>query len=57
MFRTFNMGIGMVLAVPADQADSVLTMAAQHGESAYRIGAVTARAESEPEVVFAGADV
>ncbi|MCC2686770.1 MAG: purM [Paenibacillaceae bacterium] len=57
MFRTFNMGIGMVLAVPADQADKALELAAQLGESAFRIGAVTARAESEPEVVFAGADV
>jgi phosphoribosylformylglycinamidine cyclo-ligase len=57
MFRTFNMGIGMVLAVPADQADSALELAGQLGESAYRIGSVIARAESEPDVVFAGADV
>ncbi|MEM9806041.1 MAG: phosphoribosylformylglycinamidine cyclo-ligase [Cyanobacteria bacterium P01_D01_bin.56] len=36
MFNTFNMGIGFVLIVPADQADTALAQF----ESAYRIGKV-----------------
>lgn len=38
MFATFNMGIGMVLVVPSDHADEVLSRAA----GAHRIGRVVA---------------
>ena len=41
MYNTFNMGIGMVLAVPADQADKALALLAQSGETAYRLGVIT----------------
>jgi phosphoribosylformylglycinamidine cyclo-ligase len=40
MFRTFNMGIGMILVVP--EAESVLRALAASGESAFRIGSVVA---------------
>jgi phosphoribosylformylglycinamidine cyclo-ligase len=40
MYRTFNMGIGFVLAVPAEQAAATLAKAKQLGEQAYLIGAV-----------------
>lgn len=33
MFRTFNMGVGMAIIVPADQADSVCRAVAEHRES------------------------
>ena len=36
MFKTFNMGIGFVIIVPADQANTALT----HFPTAYRIGHV-----------------
>ncbi len=42
MFTTFNMGIGMVLVVPADQAEQALEIARTQGEDAYVIGQVTA---------------
>ena len=42
MYTTFNMGIGMVLVVPADQAEEALRIAKAQGEQAYRIGTVTA---------------
>lgn len=54
MFRTFNMGIGMVLVVPADQAEEAIRLAEAQGEKAYRIGTVT---EGEQIVTFNGADV
>lgn len=54
MFRTFNMGIGMVLVVPADQAEEAIRLAEAQGEQAYRIGTVT---EGEQIVTFDGADV
>ncbi len=41
MYNTFNMGIGMVLAVPADQADQALALLEKCGETACRLGIVT----------------
>jgi len=40
MYRDFNMGIGMVLAVPAKQADAVMKKATKLGEKVYRIGEI-----------------
>ena len=40
MYNTFNMGIGMVLAVPAAQAGEALSLLKDAGEDAYRIGTV-----------------
>lgn len=51
MFRTFNMGIGMVLAVKQEDADGVLAKLEQLGESAYRIGRISA---GERGVVYNG---
>ena len=42
MHRTFNCGIGMLLAVPADKADATLTMLAREGEDAKIIGELQA---------------
>lgn len=44
MYRTFNMGLGFVLAVPAEQAEQVISLSQQLGEGAYLIGQVTAGA-------------
>ena len=40
MYNTFNMGVGMVIAVPAAQADAALAAAREAGEDAYLIGSV-----------------
>ncbi len=42
MYNTFNMGIGMILAVPASQAQAALDAPAAAGETAYQIGSVVA---------------
>ena len=42
MYNTFNMGIGMILAVPADQAAQTLELLKAAGEAAYLIGSVVA---------------
>ncbi|MDR3553040.1 MAG: phosphoribosylformylglycinamidine cyclo-ligase, partial [Clostridia bacterium] len=38
MYNTFNMGIGMCVAVAADKADSALRLLIEQGECAYFIG-------------------
>ncbi len=40
MHRVFNCGIGMVVVVPAEQADAVIALFQQHGETAQRIGEI-----------------
>ena len=40
MYNTFNMGIGMILAVPAGQVQQALSVLAASGEQAYEIGSV-----------------
>ncbi|GGG78455.1 phosphoribosylformylglycinamidine cyclo-ligase [Paenibacillus radicis (ex Gao et al. 2016)] len=54
MFTTFNMGIGLIVVVPAEQAEQALRIAAELGEQAYRIGTVT---EGSKIVTFTGAEV
>ena len=40
MYNTFNMGIGMIMAVPAAEADKAMAALAETGEKAYVIGKV-----------------
>ena len=40
MYNTFNMGIGMCVIVPADQAEKAIEILEANGESAYLIGEV-----------------
>jgi len=54
MFTTFNMGVGMVLVVPAEQAEQALAIAKEQGEQAYRIGTVT---EGSKIVTFDGVEL
>ena len=40
MRRTFNCGVGMVVAVDADKVDEAIAVLEQHGETAWQIGRV-----------------
>jgi len=41
MHRTFNMGIGMVIVLPSDRADTVINIAKKHDIEANIIGSIT----------------
>ncbi|MFC1739276.1 AIR synthase-related protein, partial [Planctomycetota bacterium] len=41
MFRVFNMGIGFVLIVAEDFANSIAKRLTKYGEKVYRIGRIT----------------
>ena len=40
MYNTYNMGVGMTVVVPADQADKAIEVLKVHGEDAYVIGEI-----------------
>ena len=42
MFRVFNMGIGYVLIVAPDFANSIAAKLKRYGETVYKIGTITA---------------
>ncbi len=41
MFNTFNMGVGMSIVVPGEQADEALRILKANGENAYIMGEIT----------------
>ncbi len=41
MFRTFNMGVGMVVIAPESEVQPIVAEAGTHGIAAWRLGAVT----------------
>lgn len=45
MFNTFNMGVGMVLVVAPEDADTALEILKQNGEDAYVVGRIEASDE------------
>ena len=52
MYNTFNMGVGMVFAVAADEAGALMASLAASGEQAYRIGRVARTGESGERLVL-----
>jgi phosphoribosylformylglycinamidine cyclo-ligase len=51
MLRVFNCGIGMVVIVAAEHADTASALLRAAGETVWRIGAVRARAANEAQTV------
>ena len=45
MFNTFNMGVGMSIVVPADQAEEALSILREQEEDAYLLGTVVPGAQ------------
>jgi phosphoribosylaminoimidazole synthetase len=54
--QTFNLGVGLVLAVSARKVDGVLARLHAQGERAWRLGEVTVRAQGGPSQIALRAD-
>jgi phosphoribosylformylglycinamidine cyclo-ligase len=50
MYRTFNCGVGLIIALPGAQVDEALGILQQHGERAWVIGHVAARGDNDARV-------
>ncbi len=54
MYRTFNCGVGMIIAVPADLASVSLDLLAEQGESPWIIGHIAEATDGEERVELQG---
>ncbi|RUO26016.1 phosphoribosylformylglycinamidine cyclo-ligase [Aliidiomarina minuta] len=52
MYRTFNCGVGLVIAVPAENADAAVKCLRDNGENAWTIGSIEAAADEDELVVI-----
>lgn len=52
MYRTFNCGVGMVIALPQADVEKALTVLRQAGENAWLIGQIEPLATGEKQVVI-----
>ena len=50
MYRTFNCGVGMIIALPAEQAEAAAQFMQDAGEQAWVIGHIEAATEQEEQV-------
>ena len=50
MYRTFNCGVGMIIALPADQVAAALALLQAEGEQAWHIGHIADAAADEEQV-------
>ncbi|MBY8136503.1 phosphoribosylformylglycinamidine cyclo-ligase [Vibrio fluvialis] len=50
MYRTFNCGVGLVIALPKAQAQAAVELLQQEGENAWVIGEIAAAQENEEQV-------
>ncbi|WP_422373395.1 phosphoribosylformylglycinamidine cyclo-ligase [Hoeflea sp.] len=55
MLRTFNCGVGMVVVAKTDEAEALIDVLAQAGETVVRLGRLVERGEDMPGVVYQGA--
>ncbi len=54
MYRTFNCGVGMIIALPEDKADAAVALLNAEGEHAWIIGEIQPQADGEAQVQFTG---
>ncbi|UEA16082.1 phosphoribosylformylglycinamidine cyclo-ligase [Pasteurella canis] len=52
MYRTFNCGVGMIIALPQQDVETALTLLKQSGENAWLIGQIEPVAQDEAQVII-----
>ncbi|WP_336195462.1 phosphoribosylformylglycinamidine cyclo-ligase [Hafnia paralvei] len=53
MYRTFNCGVGMIIALPAVEADAAIALMNANSEKAWKIGTIAASTSEERVVINA----
>ena len=52
MYRTFNCGVGMVIALPQSQVEAALAILKQSDENAWLIGHIESATDDEQQVII-----
>ncbi|MGM0935449.1 MAG: phosphoribosylformylglycinamidine cyclo-ligase [Pseudomonadota bacterium] len=52
MYRTFNCGVGIIIALPQSEVEAALTLLNQLGEKAWQIGVIAEQPNGEEQVVI-----
>ncbi len=52
MYRTFNCGVGMVVIVPAEQADSSMQMLIESGAECWKLGEICQQGNASARVIY-----
>ena len=52
MYRTFNCGVGMVIALPQSEVETALAILKQSGENAWLIGHIESATDDESQVII-----
>ena len=55
--KTFNMGIGMVLIVSAEEKENAISVLLDHGEEVYEIGHLVKRDEGKAQCMVKRSEV
>ena len=53
MFKTFNLGVGMLVVLPESEVEQAIDILQQHDEKVWRIGVIEKSAVQLPSVVLA----
>jgi phosphoribosylformylglycinamidine cyclo-ligase len=51
MYRTFNCGVGMVIALPQESVEKAIAILTAAGEKAWQIGKLTASSDEQQVVI------
>ncbi|QIQ21497.1 phosphoribosylformylglycinamidine cyclo-ligase [Zophobihabitans entericus] len=51
MYRTFNCGVGMIIALPKDSVDKAIALLTAHGEKAWKLGEIKASDSAERVII------
>jgi len=54
MFRTFNCGVGLIVALPEEKADAAVALLNAEGEQAWILGDIRSKTADEAQVEFIG---
>ena len=52
MYRTFNCGVGIIIALPQQEVENALALLNKLGENAWQIGTIGALPAGEEQVVI-----
>ena len=52
MYRTFNCGVGLIIALPAESVTSAIALLQQHGETGWQVGTIAVRDDQTQSVII-----